>query len=404
MRHHGVLLTSFFLLTSTLYAQDIGGKFRFYGQLRNDFYYQNRQAQESSEGFVMLFPKDRQIDVTGKDVNRASSANLFNFHTMLGVEVTGPKWGKVQTSGQIDVDFRGSLNGSGGILRLRNVVMRFRWDNWWLSIGQLGHDMGHSLYNETISLNVGAPYQPTGRVPQIKIQYNDPAKYLVAISVLWQAQGGSVGPHGKSREYLRNSGIPEFSHKAEIHNTEGSTVGYVIHFASIRPRLQSDEGYKVNERVSAFNLQLYGRYRKGLFTIAGKTILNQNFTQSNTLGGYGVTSKNPVTGEQKYAPLRLWQSWANVLYGSKWRGGFFGGYIKNFGAAKPITGIIGTGTNIGQMFTISALLSYTMLHWRFGFEYSLTKAFYGTNDAYGKVKDTHAIVNHRPYATVMYSF
>ena len=84
-------------------------------------------------------------------------------------------------------------------------------------------------------------------------------------------------------------------------------MGYVIHFASIRPRLQSDEGYKVNERVSAFNLQLYGRYRKGLFTIAGKTILNQNFTQSNTLGGYGVTSKNPVTGEQKYAPLRLWQ-------------------------------------------------------------------------------------------------
>ena len=199
MRHHGVLLTSFFLLTSTLYAQDIGGKFRFYGQVRNDFYYQNRQAQESSEGFVMLFPKDRQIDVTGKDVNRASSANLFNFHTMLGMEVTGPKWGKVQTSGQIDVDFRGSLNGSGGILRLRNVVMRFRWDNWWLSIGQLGHDMGHSLYNETISLNVGAPYQPTGRVPQIKIQYNDPAKYLVAFSVLWQAQGGSVGPNGKSR-------------------------------------------------------------------------------------------------------------------------------------------------------------------------------------------------------------
>ncbi len=94
MRHHGVLLTSYLLLATTLYAQDIGSKFRFYGQVRNDFYYQNRQAQESSEGFMMLFPKDRQIDETGKDVNRASSANLFNFHTMLGMEVTGPKWGK----------------------------------------------------------------------------------------------------------------------------------------------------------------------------------------------------------------------------------------------------------------------------------------------------------------------
>ena len=404
MRHHWLPTIVFLILTATLSAQNTGGKFRFYGQVRNDFYYQNRQAYESSEGFMMLFPKDKEIDEAGKDINRANSANLFNFHTMLGLEIMGPKWGKVQTSGQIDMDFRGALNGSGGILRLRNVVMRFRWDYWWLSIGQLGHDMGHSLYNETISLNVGAPYQPTGRVPQIKLQYNDPSRFLFAVSMLWQAQGGAVGPKGRSREYLRNSGIPEFSHKAEIHNAGGSLLGYVIHFASIRPRLQSDEGYKVKERVSAFNFQLYGRYRKDLFTIAGKTILNQNFTQSNTLGGYGVTSKDPVTGEQKYAPLRLWQSWANILYGGKLRGGFFGGYIKNFGASRPISGIIGTGTNIDQMFTISALLSYNMSHWRFGFEYSLTKAFYGTNDAYGKVKDTHAIVNHRPYATVMYSF
>lgn len=404
MKHYGLLTIAFFLLTVIVSAQETGSKFRFYGQVRNDFYYQNRQAQESSEGFVMLFPKDKQIDETGGDVNRASSANLFNMHTMMGVEIMGPKWGKVQTSGQFDIDFRGSLNGSGGILRLRNVVMRFRWDHWWLSAGQLGHDMGHSLYNETISLNVGAPYQPTGRVPQIKIQYNDPRKFLAAFSLVWQAQGGSVGPNGRSREYLRNSGIPEISHKAEIHNAEGSLLGYVIHFASIRPRLQSDEGFKVNERVSAFNFQLYGRYRKGLFTFAGKTILNQNFTQSNTLGGYGVTKKDPITGEQEYAPLRLWQSWANVLYGSKWRGGMFGGYIKNFGASKPVTGLIGTGTNIDQMFTVSAFLSYNIPHWRFGIEYSLTTAYYGTNDAYGKVKDTHAIVNHRPYAMVMYSF
>ena len=126
MKHYGLLTIAFFLLTVIVSAQETGSKFRFYGQVRNDFYYQNRQAQESSEGFVMLFPKDKQIDETGRDVNRASAANLFNMHTMMGVEIMGPKWGKVQTSGQFDIDFRGSLNGSGGILRLRNVVMRFR--------------------------------------------------------------------------------------------------------------------------------------------------------------------------------------------------------------------------------------------------------------------------------------
>lgn len=402
MKRHWLLTPALLLLTATILAQETGSKFRFYGSVRNDFYYQNRQAYESSEGFVMLFPKDIQIDEAGRDINRASSANLFNMHTMLGLEVMGPKWGKVQTSGQIDIDFRGSLNGSGAILRLRNAVMRLRWGYNWISIGQLGHDMGHSLYNETISLNVGAPYQPTGRVPMIKYQYDDPHMKL-SFALNWQSMG-SWGPIGRSKEYLRNSGIPEMSLKAEWHNPQGSLFGTVIHFASIRPRLMSDEGYKVNERVSGFNFQLYGRYRKGLFTFAGKTILNQNFTQSNTLGGYGVTSKDPITGEQQYAPLRIWQSWANVLYGSKWRGGFFGGYIKNFGASKPVTGFIGQGTDIDQMYTISALLSYNIPSWRFGFEYSLTEVFYGINDVYGKVRNTHSVVNHRPYAMIMYSF
>ena len=149
---------------------------------------------------------------------------------------------------------------------------------------------------------------------------------------------------------------------------------------------------------------LYGRYRKGLLSIAGKTMLNQNFTQSNTLGGYGVTEKNPITGEQKYASLRYSQSWLNIIYGSKWRGGFYGGYIKNFGASKKVTDLIGTGTNIDQMFTLSLLLNYNIPNWRFGIEYSITNAFYGTNDAHGKVRNTHSIVNHRPYAMVMYSF
>lgn len=402
---HRLFLTIASLMTFLVaFAQEAGSRFSFYGQVRNDFYYQNRQARESSEGFVMLFPLDKVYDETGKDINRANSANLFNFHTNLGVNITGPTFGKVSTSGTIDIDFRGSMNGSGGILRLRNAAMRFRWDNWWISLGQLGHDLGHSLYTETVSLNVGAPYQPVGRVPQIKLQYNDPSKFLVAFSLLWQSTNGTVGPNGKSREYLRNSGIPEFTQKSEIHNAEGSALGYVVHFASIRPRLQSDEGYKVNERVSAFNFQLYGRYRKNLLTIAGKTTLNQNFTQSNTLGGYGVTSKDPVTGEQKYAPLRFWQSWVNVMYGSKWRGGFFGGYIKNFGASKAVTNLIGTGTNIDQLYTLSAMLNYNIPNWRFGFEYSYTCALYGTNNAKGRVIDTHSIGNHRPYATIIYMF
>jgi len=401
-KHH--LLMALLLWFAAASAQESGSKFRFYGSVRNDFYYQNRQAQESSEGFMMLFPKDHAYDAAGRDIHRDGSANLFNFHTTLGVNITGPTFGKVATSGTIDIDFRGVLGGTGAHLRLRNAVMRFRWGYNWVSAGLLGHDFGHSLYTETVSLNVGAPYQPTGRVPQIKYQWDDPHK-LFSAALLWQASNAWKGPEGKSSQYLRNSGIPEIVLRGELHSTDkGSLIGVVAQFQSLRPRLQSDEGYKVHERVSSFNFQLYGRYRKGAFTLAGKSMLNQNFTQSNTLGGYGVTEKHPVTGEQKYAPLRYWQSWLNIMYGGKWRGGFYGGYIKNFGAAEKVTGIIGTGTDIDQMFTLSALLNYYVSNFRFGIEYSFTKAFYGTNDAHGKVRNTHGIVNNRPYAMVMYSF
>ena len=385
-----------------VFAQSNSPTFSFYGMVRTDFFYQNRQAREAAEGFVMLFPLDKQYDETGRDINKASTSNFFSFHTNIGVNITGPTFGKVATSGTVDIDFRGNMNGSGAIFRLRNAVMRFTWGHNGVSIGQLGHDLGHSLYTETVSLNVGSPYQPTGRVPQIKFWIDHP-KYWLSASVLWQAQGGSVGPNGKSREYLRNRGLPEMLVRAELRHQE-SLIGFVAHFASISPRIKSDEGYKVNEKVDGFNFQLYGRYRKGLLTIAGKTMLNQNFTQSNTLGGYGVTSKNPVTGEQTYKPLRLWQSWFNVMYGRKWRGGFFGGYIKNFGASEEVTGLVGTGTNIDQMYTLSAMLNYNIPNWRFGIEYSLTNAFYGTNDAKGRVRNTHSIVNHRPYATVMFMF
>ena len=64
-------------------AQEAKSKFSFYGSVRNDFYYQNRQAQESSEGFMMLFPKDYQYDATGRDLNRNSTANLLNMHTLI---------------------------------------------------------------------------------------------------------------------------------------------------------------------------------------------------------------------------------------------------------------------------------------------------------------------------------
>ena len=77
------------------------------------------------------------------------------------------------------------------------------------------------------------------------------------------------------------------------------------------------------------------------------------------------------------------------MYGRKWRGGIFGGYLKNLGAKENVSGLIGTGTNIDQLTTATAELTFNLPNWKFGAEYSWIAAWYGSNDAKGKVIDTH---------------
>ena len=122
------------------------------------------------------------------------------------------------------------------------------------------------------------------------------------------------------------------------------------------------------------------------------------------MGGYGSTSVNNETDEREYSPLRISHSWLNVMYGTKWRGGVFFGYLKNLGASKEVFNLYGTGTNVDQLTNASVELTYNIPHWKIGAEYSLTTAWYGTNDDKGKVYDTHDVSNNRFVISALYSF
>ena len=396
------ITTLVFCTTMTGLAQKKDFSYRFYGQVRNDIYFNTRQNNESVDGALLSYPKDKELDPSGKDLNGVSNLNLYNMHTRLGIDVTGPTLGKIKTSANIEFDFRGNSTNLG-IVRMRHAYLNLAMGSHSLLIGQTWHPLNNTLRAELMNLNVGAPYQPLNRSPQIRYQYRDKLVMFRAAAV-WQAQMASTGPNGASREYLRNSKIPELFASFDVHDGGQSYLGVSVHYLSIVPRLKSDEGYKVSERVNGLTLEAHGKYQKDKFTIAAKTFLSENFTQANTLGGYGVTKKDPRTGEQEYAPIRLSHSWINIMYGSKWRGGAFGGYLKNLGASKNVTDLVGKGTNLDQMYTLSAEMTYNIPNWKFGMEYNFTNAFYGTNDAKGKVKNTHGVSNHRLVASVLFMF
>ena len=139
--------------------------------------------------------------------------------------------------------------------------------------------------------------------------------------------------------------------------------------------------------------------------LCGSLLLNTNLTQTSTVGGYGITSVDPRTGEQTYTPLRTSATWLNVAYGKTWRPALFFGYLKNLGASTEVSDVLGTGTNLDQLLNATAELTYNRGNWKLGAEYSLCNAWYGDEfSAKAKALSSHTVMNHRVVMTAIYQF
>lgn len=386
----------------TLWAQKEGFTYKIYGQVRTDFYFNSRQNNESVDGALLSYPKAKSLDPAGKDLNGTANLNMYNMHSRLGVDVTGPSLWGWKSSAKIEFDFRGNSTNLG-IIRMRHAYFQLAKNGFSILAGQTWHPLQNTVTAELMNLNVGAPFQPLLRTPQLHFQYQDKL-IKVRAAMIWQAQVAAMGPGNvRSREYLRNSKIPELFASIDVH--QGSnTLGVAAHFMSIMPETVTEKGYKTVARVNGLSLEAHGKYSKDLFAIAAKTILNQNFNHANTLGGYGVSSINEKTGKKKYTPIRISQSWLNVMYGSKWRGGVFLGYLKNLGASKNIIDSVGVGLNVDQIASASAEITYNLPGWKFGLEYNFTNAWYGTPNSKGKVKNTYSVNNHRVLFAALFMF
>ena len=64
------ILISLCLLTAAgSFAQNKDFKFKFYGQIRTDFYYNSRANEETVDGLFYMYPKDKVRDEDGNDLN-----------------------------------------------------------------------------------------------------------------------------------------------------------------------------------------------------------------------------------------------------------------------------------------------------------------------------------------------
>ena len=243
-----------------LSAQKKGFDYKFYGQVRTDFYYNSRANSETVDGLFYMYPQDTRLDAAGQDLNAVANSNFYTLYSRVGVDVAGPQLGNIQTSAKVEVDFRGS-GTSYSMFRMRHVYFNLAWNHSSLLVGQTWHPLYGDVAPEILNLNMGAPYQPFSRAPQIR--YRLAYKHLVlTAAAIWQSQYLSVGPSStrvgavstaKSAEFMKKSNVPEFYVGADYKN-ETLLAGAGVHVGSIVPRTESvdDNGnvYKVDERVT----------------------------------------------------------------------------------------------------------------------------------------------------------
>lgn len=394
-------------------AQKKDFSYKFYGQVRTDLFYNSRSNSETVDGLFYMYPKDAAPDADGRDLNAKPDGNFYTLYSRLGVDVAGPMLGKAKTSAKLEVDFRGS-GTTYSLVRIRHAYFNFDWGKSALRVGQYWHPLYGDVAPEILNLNMGAPYQPFSRAPQVRYRYTSKHFVLTAAAV-WQMQYLSVGPKSnkpgetetsKSQAFIKNSCVPEFYLGMDYKNPN-LLVGAGVHVSSVTPRVQSETGsgvYKVSERVTGVSGEAHLKYTRNRLMIAAKSVLSTNLTQTSTVGGYGVASADARTGEQEYAPLRMSHTWVNMVYGKTFRGGVFVGYLKNLGASEEVANLIGTGTDLDQLNTLGAELTYNRPNWKFGMEYTWTGAWYGDNDSKGKVVNAHLVKNNRIVFTALFQF
>ena len=415
------MLAAVLMASAAASAQKKEFGYKFYGQVRTDIFYNSRDNVQSVDGLFYMYPKDESLDPNGKDLNGADNSNMYAVYSRLGLDVTGPALGKIKTSAKVEFDFRGNGNDNLSVVRLRHAYLHLDWGKSKLLVGQTWHPFYGDVAPQILNLNMGAPFQPFGRAPQVRYRYNEGAFQLTA-SALWQSQYKSHGPtaidgSGNSRvqQFHKNSNLPELALVVD-YKSGGWLVGAGVDLLSVVPRVQAvgkdGKTYKVDERLTTVSCEAHLKYTGKNLYVAAKSTLGTNMTHLSMTGGYGICGEDAKTGERDYTPFRNSSTWFNIAYGKKWRPALFVGYMKNLGATKelvkPAYGVntkYGTGQNLDQLLNTTAELTYNLPNWKFGAEYAYCTAWYGDKfDAKYKATDSHTVGNHRLVLSALFLF
>jgi hypothetical protein len=401
---------------------------KLYGFVRNYLTFDSRKTYTVVGGEYNMIPFDEKWNEDhSEDQNAVSSMQLQALTSRFGLNITGPSFGQVKSSGKLEGDF-GGFGTNNMVLRLRLAYLKLRAEqsvwNAELLVGQDWHPLSGDIMPEVLGMAAGAPFRPHSRTPQVRASmYLGSFGYTAAL--LWQLQYMNNGPKSASDptstnsiDFANNSLVPEVF--LGLNFKQGPWYAQIgVDIQSLRPRTHALVGgvtKKVNETVSSFTPTLYAQYVTKDLSVKFRALLAQNTSHLNQLVGYGVTSVNS-DGSWNYAPLRAAIGYINIAFGSKVRYNLFLGYMQNLGAGEdlwldPATNSYHIYMKGGEEFThlhsvvrLAPSVSYNLESFNFGIEYEATAAYYGNLASDGTANaNLNGIFNHRLCALVKYNF
>ncbi len=388
-------------------------KLTFYGFVRNEFYYNSRQNEQSIDGVFHVAPKPVERNPeTGADKNAVPEAEMISVCTRLGLDAVGPRLLGAATSAKVEADFAGT-GTTYFLLRLRQAYARFTWEKSDLLIGQTWHPLFGSVSPTGMALNTGAPFQPFNRSPQVRYTYKPAGAWSLMAAAAYQMQYSSQGPDPTdpsstitSPVFMKRALLPDVYLGAEV-NTEHWTGGAGFDTKTIKP---------LGVMHTSFSALAYAHYRADKLLVKGKVLWGQNMSDYTMLNGYGASRVDAEGVAVDYTNFNLLSSWVNVVYGKKWRVGMFAGFAQNLGTSDPLAAVDGKYAVYGRGF-YAASQTYADCFWRaavfgsfnlpklsFNLEYNYTAVQYGALQSNGRTAGNYWVANQRVAASVFYHF
>ena len=317
-----LLLLSLIIALPALHAQEKLFDISIHGFVAVDAVYDSRESRSVRNNHIYLYPFPANMK-EGVDLNNQGSFDIDAAHSRLSLHIKGPTVKGVSVFGMMEADFLGTSPSSDTNLRLRQAFIQLGYNELDFLAGQTWHPFFMPDYfPRTLNANVGVPFHPLSRNPQLRITHTTSPWLKWSLMVIEQNSFRSVGfPDGSEK-----AGLPEIDLQIHLGGSGDFRAAFTAGYK--RLAIPHSEAAIWTERpiVDGFHFQSNFLFSLNKFIIRTGVIYGDNLTEHIMPGGVGLLQSSDVINKPEYKPLSVVTAWMNINSKfPKWDPGIFFG-------------------------------------------------------------------------------